>query len=58
MSNMSKKQRRHLRPSIKFGLEIILGTMLVIVFLFGLFMNHSTQLERYNDIDYTETRGN
>lgn len=58
MSNMSKKQRRHLRPSIKFGLEIIVGTMLVITFLFGLFMNHTTQLERYNDIDYVQTKGN
>lgn len=58
MSNMSKKQRRHLRPSIKFGLEIIVGTMLVIAFLFGLFMNHATQLERYNDIEYLETRAN
>lgn len=58
MSNMRKKRRRHLRPSIKFALEIIVGAVIVMAFLFGLFMNHATQLERYNDIEYIETRAN
>lgn len=58
MKNMSKKQKRHLRPSIKFAIEMVIGIAIVFSFITMMFWNHGTQVERYNDLDYVQIKGN
>ena len=57
-----KKRKRHIRKCIKHALKVvamtILGAIIVSTFIYGMFMYHGTQLERYNDPAYCEVRGN
>lgn len=50
--------RRHLRSSIKFAIQMIIGVAIVFSFIAMMFWNHGTQVERYNDLDYVQIKGN
>nr|DAD77435.1 MAG TPA: hypothetical protein [Siphoviridae sp. ctulf7] len=50
------KRKRHLNPCIKFTLEVLCGLCIGIMFISAMFMNNTTQLDRYTDASYVSAK--